>query len=230
MKKINITLLLCLSVMVALQAQKAFQGSVTYTYEVEGEDAEQLSGFIPDGTVVMYGDNKVATEIKGGTKADMMMSRVFVNDDKAYFVKDSDQTVYFIDYEDVEALRGQAAEKQPEAEQVKGETKNILGYTCQKYLFTMGQEDREFKLVIWATDAFKAPDMQLPSHHRKDIGSTMLNMGGMNGMPLQVDATFPAMSATLTLKATAIEEGSVPDEVFAKPAGYEEKPFAEMMK
>jgi len=55
-------------------------------------------------------------------------------------------------------------------------------------------------------------------------------MGGRNGMPLQVDATFPAMSATLTLKATAIEEGSVPDEVFAKPAGYEEKPFAEMMK
>jgi hypothetical protein len=227
MKKIQIALLLCLFSTAALQAQKAFRGTMTFTYEISEEGAEQMKAFMPEGMVVKYGDNKMATEMKGGMLS-AMMGRIIVNAGEAYVVKDSDQAVYVMDEEDKEGAK-EAVENQPKATKVDGETKEILGYTCQKYLFTMKQDGQQIEQVVWATDAFKAPDMKLPSQ-QGSMGSGMLSMGGIDAMPLQVDIAMPNMPVTIVLKATEMVEGEVPDEAFAKPDGYEEKPFSEMMK
>lgn len=226
MKKIQFTLLLCLSTMLVLQAQKAFQGTMKFTYEVEGEGAEEMKAFMPEGMVVKYGDNKMSTEMNGGMMADMM-GRIIVNAGEAYVIKDSDKTVYIMDDEDMEGAKD-AVENQPEATKVAGETKKILGYTCSKYLLTVEQGGQKTEQVIWATDAFKAPDMKLPN--QGSMGSGMLSMGGIDGMPMQIDIGMPNMPVSLILKVMELEEGKVPDEAFAKPAGYEEKPFSEMMK
>lgn len=199
---------------------------MTFTYEINGEGAEEMKAFMPEGMVVKYGDNKMATEMEGGMLS-AMMGRIIVNAGEAYVVKDSDQTVYVMDDTDMEGAKD-AVENQPKATKVDGETKEILGYNCQKYLFTMKQDGQQIEQVVWATDAFKAPDMKLPN--QGSMGSGMLSMGGIDAMPLQVDIAMPNMPVTMVLKATEMEEGEVPDEVFAKPAGYEEKPFSEMMK
>lgn len=218
--------MLCLFSTAALQAQKTFRGTMTFTYEINGEGAEEMKAFMPEGMVVKYGDNKMATEMEGGMLS-AMMGRIIVNAGEAYVVKDSDQTVYVMDDTDMEGAKD-AVENQPKATKVDGETKEILGYNCQKYLFTMKQDGQQIEQVVWATDAFKAPDMKLPN--QGSMGSGMLSMGGIDAMPLQVDIAMPNMPVTMVLKATEMEEGEVPDEVFAKPAGYEEKPFSEMMK
>jgi hypothetical protein len=227
MKKIQFTLLLCFASFVALQAQKPFQGTIKYAYEVEGEGAEQMKAFMPDGMVIKYGDNKMSTEISGGLVA-AMMGRIIVNDGEAYVVKDSDQTVYVMDDEDMEGAKD-AVENQPKATKVAGETKEILGYTCTKYLLTMEQEGQKMEQVIWATDAFKAPNMKMPNQ-QGSMGSGILSMGGIDGMPMQVDIGLADMPITMVLKVIEMEEGKVPDNAFEKPAGYAEKPFSEMMK
>lgn len=196
------------------------------TYEVSGEGAEQMKAFMPEGMVIKYGDNKMSTEVKGGLVA-AMMGRIIVNEGEAYVIKDSDQTVYVMEDEDVEGAKD-AVENQPKATKVAGETKEILGYTCSKYLLTVEQEGQKIEQVIWATAAFKAPDMRLPN--QGSMGSGMLSVGDIDGMPLQVDIAMPNTPLTMVMKATEMEEGEVPDEAFAKPAGYEEKPFSEMMK
>jgi hypothetical protein len=93
----------------------------------------------------------------------------------------------------------------------------------------MEQEGQKMEQVIWATDAFKAPNMKMPNQ-QGSMGSGILSMGGIDGMPMQVDIGLADMPITMVLKVIEMEEGKVPDNAFEKPAGYAEKPFSEMMK
>ncbi len=102
-----------------------------------------------------------------------------------------------------------------------GETKQILGYTCTKYLY----DDREGQVEIWATDQL-GQFMSLPQGNPLQGGAP--KAGWENAIegdffPMLLVAVNPRGQERMRLEVTGVKKLSLPDSAFAPPADY--KPF-----
>lgn len=85
-----------------------------------------------------------------------------------------------------------------------GNTKTILGYTCNETIATYNAEDgKPMEMSIWYTKA-------LPNRNVQYVGLT--------GMPLEY--TIHAMGLTMKMLTTGIESQSVANDKFDLPNGY----------
>ncbi len=230
--RILFALLLTSSTWGLIQAQEAFKGTIEYSYQLEaegdGEEAEMMASFMPEKMITRYGDNQMATEMEGGMVASMM-GRIIVNNGQSYVVKDAEKTIFEMSEEDMEEGKEQF-ENQDAAEQVAGETMEILGYTCQKYVLAMDAgEGGKVEQVIWATDAFKAPQLSIPNQGSVPTAGFM---GGFSieGLPLRVEIGTPEIKGALVMEAINLDNTPVEASYFERPEGYTVKPFSEMMK
>lgn len=102
-----------------------------------------------------------------------------------------------------------------------GSTK-ILGYPCEEYLVEITQDRKVINNRLWATDDI--PGLDAKALARARFGGQDANyLEEIKGVPLKMEMTMPQMR--LTMQATAVTAGSVPDSVFALPEGFTEKPF-----
>lgn len=230
--RILFTLLLAVSTLTLSQAQKAFQGTIEYSYQLEagegGEEAEMMAAYMPEKMITRYGDNRMATEMEGGLIANMM-GRIIVNNGKSYVVKDAEKTIFEMSEEDMEEGKENFENQEP-AEQVAGETMEILGYTCQKYILAMDTgEGGKVEQVIWATDAFKAPQLSIPN--QGSVPTTgFMGGSGVEGLPMRIEIGTPEAKGALVMEAINLDDTPVEASYFDKPEGYTVKPFSEMMK
>ncbi|WP_221032705.1 DUF4412 domain-containing protein [Actomonas aquatica] len=103
-----------------------------------------------------------------------------------------------------------------------GETTEILGYTCTKYIY----EEDQGPVEIWATD-------QLGQFMAMPKGNPMQGGGAVktgwesaikgNFFPMRLVALTKRGKERMRWEVTAVKPMSIPDSAFAPPAGY--KPF-----
>lgn len=228
--RILFVLLLAVSTLTLSQAQATFQGTLEYSYQLnaEGEEAGMMAAFMPEKMITRYGDNQMATEMVGGMVANMM-GRIIVNNGKSYVVKDAEKTIFEMSEEDMAEGQDQLDNQEP-AKKVSGETMEILGYTCQKYALTMTNDDGgKTEQVIWATDAFKAPQLSAPNQGNIPA-SGFFGSSNIEGLPMRIEIATPGVDGGLIMEVIKLDKTPVDATHFQRPDGYTVKPISEMMK
>ena len=228
--RILLVLLLSFGIVLPSQAQEVFKGTLEYSYKLDagGKDAGMMAAFMPEKMITRYGDNQMATEMVGGMVANMM-GRIIVNNGKSYVVKDAEKTIFEMSEEDMEEGKEQF-ENQAPARKAEGETMEILGYTCHKNVLTIANEEgSKTEQVVWATDAFKAPQLSVPNQGSASA-TGIFGMGGIEGLPMRIEIATPGMEGGLIMEVISLDNTPVEASHFAKPDGYTVKPISEMMK
>jgi len=220
--KILFTLSLLLTVHFA-QAQKTIQGTVVYQYTISGEGAEMMAAMMPEKMVVVYGDNAMMTSMEGGAMASMM-GKIVVNKGKGYVIQDDKETIYNMSEED---MSNADTPQTNEVTKLGGKKKKIMGYTCEAYWVQTTQNGQEMTQIVWATKALKIPEIE-------GAGAANLNQGiggakGVDGFPMEVEIEMAAMPVKMVLSVTELKMEKPKASLFAKPQGYQQKPFSEMM-
>jgi hypothetical protein len=112
--------------------------------------------------------------------------------------------------------------------QKTAETREIIGYTCTKYVLSMGEK---FKETLWVT-----PEVKMPVSYYDASKMSYAMMGPMagrfekmldemkkiDGFPLatDVDMKMMGMDASSRTEVTEISKADIPADTFAVPAGY----------
>jgi len=125
----------------------------------------------------------------------------------------------------METMMGKVKEVQV---QKTGETREIIGYTCTKYVLTMGEK---FKETLWVT-----PEVKMPVTYYDASKMSYAMMGPMaarfekmldemkkiDGFPLatDVDMKMMGMDASSRSEVTEISKADISADTFAVPAGY----------
>jgi hypothetical protein len=111
------------------------------------------------------------------------------------------------------------------------ETREILGYTCTKYLLEM---DDSFRQTLWVT-----PELKIPAQYYEASKAMYAMMGPMatrfekmfdqmkeiDGFSLasSVDMRVMGQDASTSSEVVEVTRGTISDDVFAVPAGYKMK-------
>ena len=134
----------------------------------------------------------------------------------------------------MEKMMGKVSEVEVEK---TSETREIIGYSCTKYVISMGGS---FRQILWVT-----PDLEMPMEYY-DATKAMYAMMGptgtrfvkmidsmkeIDGFSLATEMDMKVMGTGASSKSvvTELTKGPIPDGAFAIPAGYKKKksPFEE---
>lgn len=205
-------------------SQKTVLGTVEYTYRIVGDGAAQMAGMMPDRMEIKYGENGIAIEMFGGMMSGMM-GKTIVNGKtgEAFIIKDAEKTVYLMSEEMIQSEAKKAEDTRIEK---MDDTKEIMGYTCQKYVQTISMQGMTTSQVLWVTSDLKAPDYE---------GEAFKGMAGqgnisfkVDGFPMLIEVDFPGLTAKLQLEVKNIKYEKIPDSTFNRPEEYTVKDFSEM--
>jgi len=206
----------------SLYGQKTMLGTVDYSYNLKGQNAEAMAGMMPDKMVIKYGEEGVAVEMVGGMMSAAMGTTV-VNGStgEVFMVRDTEKTVYVMESETIKA----EAEKVEKPEIIKhDETKTIMDYKCTKYVQSTTVDGTTISQTLWITDKLKAPDYN--SDAFTAMGSQNTFYYDMEGFPMLIEIDMPNMPVSLSLEVVNIEFEKIDKSTFEKPEGYEEKPYS----
>lgn len=142
-----------------------------------------------------------------------------------------EQQMYMVTSMKGAAKLAEAEESAPDAKiQKTGETENILGYLCEKYVTIDGKDTVE----MWVTEklgtfmGMQAGGGGSPmagmfggGGAKKKSGWEEAVKGKENFFPLRVVGKNAKGKETFRMEAKSIEPGSLPDSLFAVPAGWQ---------
>ena len=193
-------------------AQKTFEGTISYSYKMTGENADQMQAFIPEGMDLTVSKKGMIVEMKGGMMQ-AMMGKILTTKKGAFMIKDSEQTIYEMDISEEETK-----DAAPESVEKQDETEQIMGYTCQKYKTVSSNGDLGKQVTyIWATEEFEFPEI-------KNVkGVQSVDVKGVPGVALKTMSTV--MGVTVILEAVEINEEKPDKNLFKLPKSYDRKKF-----
>jgi hypothetical protein len=217
--------LLCLLALNFTQAQQTFYGTQEITYQYEGEGAEMMAQYMPKGMTSYYGKDKTAVDFNGAAM-EALMNRVVTTATESFAISHNSKAVYAIDNDFAE--QNQPKMENVKVEKVEGETKDILGLTCQKYNVSLSQMGMEMKMVMWVSTKYNMPEYKVPFN--QDASLEVLKQANLKGMVLRLESEIPVQGASITMimETTKLDPTPVDESIFEKPAGYAEKNFADM--
>lgn len=196
-------------------AQETFQGTVHYSFNIQGEGVEAFQAMMPTGMEIAVLKSDMSVEIKGGMAA-AMMGRTLTKSKKgqSYMIKDSEETVYVMEKKDDS---DPAADAKPEITKEDEAPVMISGYSCQKYKMVQTTPMGEQSSYVWATDKLK-----MPASDGSGMGG-MISSEGLPGMPMKVVTSQGPM--TITLEVTKLDRSTPDKKLFKLPKGYKQEPF-----
>lgn len=208
-----------------IHAQKTVLGTVDYSYILNGEGAASMANMMPTKMIIKYGENGLSMVMEGGMMGGMM-GKTIVNGEtgEAFIIKDLEKAVYMMSEEDLDKNAEQVENSKIEKQD---ETKEIMGYKCQKYVVSMDVQGQSISQVLWVTDKLKSPDYKGKAFQGMS-GSNPMNFD-IDGFPLMVEIDLPGMPVTMQIKVTNIDFGKIKKSEFERPADFEVKPFSSMM-
>jgi hypothetical protein len=217
--------LLCLLALNFTQAQQTFYGTQEITYQYEGEGAEMMAQYMPKGMTSYYGKDKTAVDFNGAAM-EALMNRVVTTATESFAISHNSKAVYTIDNDFAE--QNQPKMENVKVEKVEGETKEILGLTCQKYNVSLSQMGMEMKMVMWVSTKYNMPEYKVPFN--QDASLEVLKQANLKGIVLRLESEIPVPGASITMimETTKLDPTPVDESIFEKPAGYAEKNFADM--
>ncbi len=216
-------LLLFISI-TTIYAQKTFEGTVTYSYTIKGENAGMMASFMPEKMIMIYDKKGMITSMEGGMLANMM-GKIVVDavNNEAFVVKEAEKTVYLMKQEDMDNV-----EEPQVKEMVKQEgEEDILGYRCHRYKMVTEAEGAETVQHIWVTNELKTPDLKLPG--LGNMAGGVLSGNKLPGFPMQIEVAIANMDATMIMTATEIDLKRVDKQVFLRPKDFTVKDFSELL-
>jgi hypothetical protein len=215
MKKV-LSLIAVLSFVASIAtAQETFQGTVHYSFNIEGEGVEAFQAMMPTGMDIAVLKSDMSVEIKGGMAA-AMMGRTLTKGKKgqSYMIKDSEETIYVMEKK---AEEDPAADAKPVVTKEDEAPVTIAGYSCQKYKVVQSTPMGEQSSFIWATDK-----LQMPKSEGAGMGG-MISSEGLPGMPMKVVTSQGPM--TIVLEVTQLDRTAPAKSLFKLPKGYKQEPF-----
>ncbi len=223
MKNLLLILAITLVMVPSAHAQKKVKGTVKYSYELKGEDAETMKAFMPEGMEIRYGKDGVSVLITGGMY-NKMMGKIIMNDKtgETFMVRDDQKTVYMMSDDELNKTQENAGT--PEVTQTD-ETKDIMGYSCKKYIQKTTVQGTEMDQVIWATDELVAPKLDHPGA-ANIMGQNLVNTN-ISGFPMAMEMTIPQTNIILNLVVTGIDFKKIKKSEFERPEDYEVKDFSQ---
>lgn len=211
----NLLLLTILVLSVQVKAQN-FTGTITYDFKISGPMAEQVKGMMTEKQIVKIKGNNMRQSMKGGMMAQMMGDIIFLGDKKeAYILQASEKKALKIDIEDKK-------DEGPKPKVTKlNEVVDIAGYKCQKYSIEIENEQLGGTLTeyVWATK-----DIQLSTPKSGLKNNNSITMEGVDGVVLKMVTDMNGMF-TLTMIATQVQKGDIPDSEFTIPKDYKIEKF-----
>lgn len=223
MRKVLFTLSLLVITYYGLQAQKTVQGTVVYSYVVSGEGSEMMASMLPDKMTITYGKNAIMTTMEGGMMASML-GRMIVNNGEGYIIQDDKETVYNMSEEDIANAEIPTASG---LKKIEGESREIMGYTCEAYQVNMTQDGQEMSQVIWATKALKTPKIEGAA--AANMNQTFAGLSGLDAFPMEVELQMAAMPIKMILSVSELKLEKPDPGIFARPKDYKQKPFSELV-
>ena len=214
MKQLVLILMTAILGFGTLQAQDDFSGTIVYGMSVEGEGAEQMAGMMPEAMEMTFGDGNSAVEIKGGMAA-MMMGKIVMlgKKGKAYMIKDSEETIYEMPSREDQEAEGE--EMEPEIVKLE-DTKEIAGYTCQKYEIKMG----EVSSFVWAADGLNP---EKPKKGSGGGGMMGISTKGLPGLPLRTETKQGPV--TMIMEAKEVKQWNPGKDYWKLPKNYDREEF-----
>jgi len=211
--KISILVLVTL-LSINVMAQ-TFSGTITYDFKVSGPMADQVKGMMQEKQIVKIKGNNMRQSMKGGMMAQMMGDIIFLGDKKeAYILQPSEK----------KALKMSTDEMKDEGPKPKvtklNEVVDIAGYKCQKYSIEI-ENDQLGTLTeyVWATK-----DIQVNNPKAGMKTNNSITMEGVDGVVLKMVTDMNGMF-TLTMIATQVQKGDIPDSEFTLPKDYKIEKF-----
>ncbi len=189
-------------------------------------------------TQYLTGDKMRFSDGQSDTIVDLSAGRMIQVDHKkkTYFETTFEEMrAYFAQLEEMiastpmmESMVGKVSEV---TVQETSETREIAGYSCRKYVLTMGEKFHE---VVWVTSELEIPveyydarkmlyAMMGPVATRFErLLDKMRDIGGLT-LATDLDAKIMGMDASSASEATEVRVGPIPADAFAPPAGYKKK-------
>lgn len=181
-------------------AQSAFEGKITFTGD--GADGETVEYLTKDGAIRMNApDGEQGTMIMKDGKMIILMPQMNMYMEQPL---DVDETITEQDVAEADI-------------QKTGETKDILGYTCEKWVATDNGEEAE----MWVTD--EIGNFFFFDAVKKDAAFT--DIFGDSFFPMEI-----IDGGSVVFKVTAVEEMSLEESLFEVPAGYKKMDMPQMPK
>lgn len=219
MKKLFLALLIA-GMGTSLQAQGSFEGTIEFNIAIEGENADQMAGFMPESYIYKIKGPKVKFSMNGGMMAAMMGDFVFDSQSKeGYMIQHSSSTAYRLNSEEMEA--DAAAENITPEVQATDETATIAGYACKKYIVTVSTPQGATTQEVWATTDIDVPR---PESQGVSGGFGQVFIDGLEGFPLKVVTEIPMMGKMI-MEAGSVTEEAINNDEFAVPAAYKVEDF-----
>lgn len=207
--------------------QETFSGTQVISYSYEGEGAEMMAQYMPQGMTSYYGKDKFAIDFNGAAM-ETIMSRMVTTSTGSFAVNNTQKAIYNIEQDDLQSEELQSQMPQYNVLKSEGETKEFLGLTCEKYQVTMTQMGMDFEMVMWVSTKYVLPEYNVPFN--QDMSVKMLKDSDIKGIVMRVESMIPMPGASITMvmETTKLDTTPVDDSIFEKPAGYTEKSFADM--
>ncbi len=216
MLKMRISLLVLISLMSLNALAQGFTGTITYDFKISGPMADQVKGMMQEKQIIKIKGNNMRQSMKGGMMAQMMGDIIFLGDKKeAYILQASEK----------KALRMATDEMKDEGAKPKvtklNEVVDIAGYKCQKYSIEIENEQLGGTLTeyVWATK-----DIQINNPKSGMKTQNSITMEGVDGVVLKMVTDMNGMF-TLTMIATQVQKGDIPDSEFVIPKDYKIEKF-----
>lgn len=194
-----------------------FEGKIRMKMTEPRGGARNLDYSIKPGLVradIAIGDGQNMSTIMNSTKKEVV---VLMPGQKMYF------TSTLSDVADAAAEHAGSLEK-------TGETTEILGYDCTKYI----ARDKGTTTEIWATDelgTFAGFSAANPMGRKKSAGPGWEQaLKGGNFFPLRVVTLNKKGAEQFRMEAVSIDKGAQPDSLFEVPAGYQAFNLGGLMK
>lgn len=213
--KIKLLALLLLAPAAVLAA--AFEGKVNFKLSAGRAPAEQIGYQVKGGKIriELVGQAEV-----GGIILDVAKKQTMV-------IMDAQRMYMVMPMADVAAQA--AAAKPDEATLEKtGEREKILGYEAVKYVSIQAGK----KTDLWLAEGlgrFMAMESLQPMGGARASQPWERALAGLELFPLRIVSYDTAAKEDFRLEATAIEKKSLPDSLFAPPAGYQSLDMGGMM-
>lgn len=208
-------------------SQQTFSGTQVITYSYEGEGAEMMAQYMPQGMTSYYGKDKFAIDFNG-TAMESVMSRMVTTSTESFAVNNAQKAIYNIEKDDLQSEELQSQIPQYNVVKAEGETKEFLGLNCEKYQVTMSQMGMDFEMVMWVSTKYVLPEYEVPFN--QDMSLKLLKDSDIKGIVMRVESNIPMPGANIKMimETTKLDTTPVAESIFEKPAGYEKKKFADM--
>jgi hypothetical protein len=205
----------------AIYAQKNFEGTITYKSTITGDNAEMMSGMMPNSYSLKFLGSDCRSEMTGGMAGSMFGPFICMGQTaETFMIKDQEKTVYKMDPQ-----QSKTGDEKPHVVTDMNKSLRIAGYNCKQYRVEQEQRGTKMFIDIWTTKELRLSDMT------SNPAIESIFYKGVDGVPLMVEMSMNIQGSDviINIKANSVKAEILASSLFEIPPAYLVKPFKSPM-